>query len=70
MKPVDYSAEAVDARLREVSRLRSEALLKPRSIDYSPEAVTRRLQEMSRLRTFCLKLGQLGRAAGLHEDPR
>ncbi len=70
MKPVDYSAEAITARLREVSRLRAEALARPSRVDYSPEAVTARLREVSRLRTFCLKLGELGRAAGLHGAPK
>lgn len=56
---VDMSANAVDARLREASRLagplRPEARLETK-LDLSGRAVARRLQEASDLLELCRKL--------------
>lgn len=67
MTKVDYSPEAVSARLREVARLTD---LSPEKrldykIDYSPEAVSRRLRKASALRDACRKLVAVGEANGL-----
>jgi hypothetical protein len=64
MTSVDYSAEAVTARLRQasqVSELRSTQRLSGK-IDMSPEAITRRLRRVSDLRDACLALAR-GRGA-------
>lgn len=67
---VDMSPEAVTARLREVSRL---ADLRPENrlaskVDMSPEGVTRRLRQVSQLRRLCLRLKEVGEAAGAALD--
>jgi hypothetical protein len=56
MREVDMSPEAIEARLREVSRLRDARRLL--EVDMSPEAIERRLRKVSELRDLCKKLGE------------
>jgi len=58
---VDYSPEAIEARLRQVAELtdlHADRRLHPK-IDYSPEAITRRLQQVEALRRACVELASL-----------
>lgn len=64
---VDLSAAAIEARLREASRLAGELRAETRlatKIDLSRAGVTRRLQEASDLMDLCRALAQAGKAAG------
>ena len=62
----DMSPDAINARLREVSRLRDERIARAAEVlDMSPEAITRRLRRVSRLRDACLQLRALGQANSL-----
>lgn len=64
---VDLSPCAIEARLREVSRLadplHSELRLTTK-IDLSAEGITARLREASDLLDLCRALAQVGRRAG------
>lgn len=53
----DMSAAAVEARLREVSRLRA-ARRTGIDVDMSPAAVERRLRKVSELRDLCRRLAE------------
>lgn len=60
----DMSMEAIDARLREASRLAELGAEGP-VIDMAPEAVTQRLEEVASISQLCAELVELGRSAGL-----
>lgn len=63
---VDLSAAAIEARLREASRLAGELRAESRlatKIDLSRAGVTRRLRQASDLLELCRALAEAGRAA-------
>ena len=62
MHDIDLSAAAVEARLREVSRLRDARRRRP-DVDMSPRAVERRLRKVSELRDLCRRLAEFGPVA-------
>lgn len=64
---IEMSAEAITARLRLVSALRSETPPRP-EVDMKPEAITARLREVSQLRTLCLRLSRLSRGPSVRSD--
>jgi hypothetical protein len=62
MHDIDLSARAVEARLREVSRLRDARRRRP-DVDMLPRAVERRLRKVSELRDLCRRLAEFGPVA-------
>jgi hypothetical protein len=60
----DMSMEAIDARLREASRL-AELRAGTPAVDMSPAAVTQRLEEVAGISQLCAELVEIGRSAGL-----
>jgi hypothetical protein len=54
--PIDMSPAAIDARLREQSRLSPLTLPHRPSIDMSPEAIEQRLRELAQLRALWVRL--------------
>jgi hypothetical protein len=55
---VDYSPEAISARLAEASRLQRLRRQRRPAVDYAPEAIARRLRAVSQLRALCHRLGR------------